>query len=315
MMPNHLPPGNSLVGFAKVCQYLNISRASVDLSLSQAAVSRQISSLERLLDVALFNRRVDGVALTPEGERFANTVLPAIAAIKQAMDEAVSPLSPLDHLNLFAKGCISAQWLTPNIYQFRDAHPQAKIRIFSSTNAMDAKSNLIDIGIQYGPMNQRGFENTGRWKDEVIVVCSPEMKRCIPDDMSIVDIPHYPLIHLDGNRAIWSWEQYLENFGINRSVGEINLCFNNYQNAIDSAFRGKGLLLATRFLIYSAFQEGKLVQVGDYSIPSSKDLYLYIRPSTCTSKLARDFIDWIQTEFNTMLYAPTLLLHGQPPHD
>ncbi len=300
-----IPPASSLIGFTKVCQHLNISKASQDLCMTQAAVSRQINTLERFLGVSLFDRYSHGVVLTPEGERFAHTVLPAVDSIKQAVDALVSPLSPMDHLNVFAKGCISVQWLTPNIYRFQDGHPRAKIRIFSSTNSMDAKANQIDIGMQYGPMNQRGFEHKGKWADQVIIVCSPELKRRIPEVSSVEELPDYPLIHLDGdNRAIWSWEQFFSKFGIDSSASEIQLAFNNYQNAIDAALLGKGLLLGTRFILNRSLQEGKLERIGRFSTPSKHHVYLYIRSSTCTSSVALDFINWIQTEVSSILGTP-----------
>ncbi|WP_072524524.1 LysR family transcriptional regulator [Clostridium sp. Marseille-P3244] len=56
--------------FITVAEYLNFSRASEVLRITQPAVSHQIQSLEEELDVRLFNRTSKTVSLTPEGIRF-----------------------------------------------------------------------------------------------------------------------------------------------------------------------------------------------------------------------------------------------------
>nr|WP_277399317.1 LysR family transcriptional regulator [Burkholderia sp. Ac-20384] len=54
-----------------LAQHLTFSRASVDVNLSQPALSRSIQSIEAELGVALFDRHPNGVSLTPYGKVFA----------------------------------------------------------------------------------------------------------------------------------------------------------------------------------------------------------------------------------------------------
>lgn len=56
--------------FVTVAEYLNFSKASTVLKITQPAVSHQIQSLEKELDVKLFNRTSKNVTLTPDGHLF-----------------------------------------------------------------------------------------------------------------------------------------------------------------------------------------------------------------------------------------------------
>lgn len=56
--------------FVTVAEYLNFSKASSVLKITQPAVSHQIQSLEKELDVKLFNRTSKNVTLTPDGVVF-----------------------------------------------------------------------------------------------------------------------------------------------------------------------------------------------------------------------------------------------------
>ena len=62
-----LPPANSLVVFEAAARHLNFTRAAQELSVTQAAVSRQIQLLEDHLGTALFQRSPRALKLTPPG--------------------------------------------------------------------------------------------------------------------------------------------------------------------------------------------------------------------------------------------------------
>lgn len=53
--------------FLSVAEYLSFARAAEQLNMTQPAISHQISSLEKELDVQLFVRTTRSVTLTEEG--------------------------------------------------------------------------------------------------------------------------------------------------------------------------------------------------------------------------------------------------------
>ena len=70
---------NQLKTFTEVAHIGNLTQAAERLHLSQPAVSAQIKSLEKRLDVTLFKRTTNGMELTPAGEVF----LPEAEALLQ----------------------------------------------------------------------------------------------------------------------------------------------------------------------------------------------------------------------------------------
>lgn len=73
----------------------NFTRASVELALSQPALSRSISRLEEEIGVPLFERKSRGVILNKYGEIFlqhANRALSEIDAAKQEINDLINPL-------------------------------------------------------------------------------------------------------------------------------------------------------------------------------------------------------------------------------
>lgn len=87
--------------FIAVAEYLNFSRASEALKITQPAVSHQIRSLEEELDVPLFNRTSKTVSITPEGIRF----LPDAELILKTAVSAKERLGRREQFLPFEIGC------------------------------------------------------------------------------------------------------------------------------------------------------------------------------------------------------------------
>ncbi len=68
MAASWLPSLESIRKFVVVAEELHFTRAAERLFISQPALSKQIRMLERQLGAPLFDRRSDGVRLTPVGE-------------------------------------------------------------------------------------------------------------------------------------------------------------------------------------------------------------------------------------------------------
>ena len=74
MAAMHLPL-NALRAFEVSARHLSFTRAAIELSVTQAAVSQQVKNLEERLGVPLFRRLPRGLALTDEGQ----ALLPVLA--------------------------------------------------------------------------------------------------------------------------------------------------------------------------------------------------------------------------------------------
>lgn len=82
-----------LLLFLSVADNGNLSRAAIDIGLSQSALSRRISALESELNTRLFHRSGRGVMLTESGQRLVSYA----QTIKKTLDEANVALSAPSH--------------------------------------------------------------------------------------------------------------------------------------------------------------------------------------------------------------------------
>jgi len=68
----------SLRAFEAAARHLSFTRAAIELNLTQTAISHQIKNLEDLLQVKLFVRNANMIALTEVGEVYLRSVRAAI---------------------------------------------------------------------------------------------------------------------------------------------------------------------------------------------------------------------------------------------
>ena len=87
--------------FIAVAEYLNFSKASRELKITQPAVSHQIQTLEEELGVKLFNRTSKSVTLTQEGILF----LPDAQLILKTALSAKERLGSHEHFISLELGC------------------------------------------------------------------------------------------------------------------------------------------------------------------------------------------------------------------
>lgn len=79
-------PLNALRAFEAAARNLSLTRAGLELHVTQAAVSHQVKALEDILGVLLFRRLPRGLALTEEGEALLPVLSDAFRRISDTLE-------------------------------------------------------------------------------------------------------------------------------------------------------------------------------------------------------------------------------------
>ena len=135
--------------FHAVAEAGSFTHAGEHLSLSQSAVSRQISSLEVNLKVSLFHRHARGLELTEQGEmlyRTAHDVFSKVAFAEAMLQDSMS--KPSGELRVTTTVGFGTTWLTPRIRTFIDMYPDIRVRILVSDDELDLRMREADVAIR-----------------------------------------------------------------------------------------------------------------------------------------------------------------------
>src|SRR5258706_66799 len=150
-----LPPLNALRVFEAAARHLSFKEAANELSITQAAVSHQIKSLEDYLGVPLFKRAGRGVQLTEA----ARACLPKLRAglekadppIREPADLASHTLLHDDAMDLVAHGHAWEKWL--ELAGVADKVDGTRGPHFSSNIlSLEAASQKLGVALALRPM-------------------------------------------------------------------------------------------------------------------------------------------------------------------
>ena len=161
--------------FHAVADAGSFTHAGETLSLSQSAVSRQISALEEALQVALFHRHARGLILTEQGETLNRTVREVFA--KLAMTEAQlteSKEKPAGRLKVTTTFGFGSSWLAPRLHGFLAAHPDVSVTLLLDDADLDLSMREADVAIRMHAPRQPDLVQRQLTRINWQVVASPE---------------------------------------------------------------------------------------------------------------------------------------------
>ena len=127
----------------------SFTHAGDALNLSQSAVSRQVSALERDLQTPLFHRHARGLMLTEQGEDLFRTVQDVISKLDATRSRLTdSRERPKGELRITTNLGFGTGWLTPRLRGFLDSYPDVKIKLMLTDDDLDLGMREADIAIR-----------------------------------------------------------------------------------------------------------------------------------------------------------------------
>ena len=229
-----LPPLNALRVFEAAARHLSFKEAAAELSITQAAVSHQIKSLEEYLGVELFRRAGRGVALTeaaraclPRLREGFDSLAAAVETIRERAEET--------ELMITAPPVFTARWLMPRLAEFSKREPKIEVRVVASSKMVDAgaldspalmsgldlREGTSGVEIHLGSGEYPGYRSDRLFGVSMAVVASPELVKGEPPLREPVDLANHVLLHDDAMDLVANgnaWYKWLEAAGVDTAT-------------------------------------------------------------------------------------------------
>jgi DNA-binding transcriptional LysR family regulator len=112
-------------------------------------VSRRIAALEEALGVRLYDRKPDGYALTPHGERVVATVAgidQTVAALEADLSEARGDAGGIVYVSV--PQFFASELLLPALPAFRAAHPAVDLVLNASSALVNVAQREAEVGLR-----------------------------------------------------------------------------------------------------------------------------------------------------------------------
>ena len=169
---------NQIEAFVTIAQVEGFSRAATILHLSQPAISRRISLLERELGVTLFERVHGGALLTEAGRTFLPFARQVLAATRDGL-EAIQLLEQQEQgtIKLALVGTLASTNLTTRLLEFRKTYPQVRLILRTARSkevSALVQSGEVHLGLRYFADPHPGIVSQLVEEEAVVVACSAQ---------------------------------------------------------------------------------------------------------------------------------------------
>ncbi|MGH1419657.1 MAG: LysR family transcriptional regulator [Hyphomicrobiaceae bacterium] len=126
----------------------SFTHAGDTLGMSQSAVSRQVSALEKDLAVSLFHRHARGLQLTEQGDLLFATVAEVMGKLQTAeMLLADTKTKPSGDLRITAPVGFGTIWLTPRMRDFSELYPDINVELILNDEQVDISMREADVAL------------------------------------------------------------------------------------------------------------------------------------------------------------------------
>ena len=249
--------------FVYVAEYESFTRAAKELGISTAQVSRQISALEKRLNIKLLYRTTRKVTLTEEGRVFyqhCRSVLDGLDAAEQAVSNLQS--KPQGRIKLTAPVTYGEQQLLPLVNDFMVQYSDIEVTAFLSNQKIDLVDGGYDLAIRIGKLSDSTMMAKKLSRRTNFVCAAPTYLEKYGTPHALSELSQHNC--LLGTRDYWHFIENGKNADKEKNLrvsGTVQ--YNSGHSLVDAALKGLGIVQLPDYYVQKYLASGELVSLLD----------------------------------------------------
>ncbi|WP_095588158.1 LysR substrate-binding domain-containing protein [Actibacterium ureilyticum] len=290
-MRRFTPSLTALLAFEAAARHMNFTKAAEDLSVTQSGISRQISNLEALLGVKLFERVGSRLILTEIAKSYLNEISSGLDQIEQASVNCVRGQSLEAALMICAHPTLASRWLTPRLHDFLKDRPETILDFVTTTKNIDFTETRIDAAILRGRGAWTATRSQELFREELVVVGAPHAwQGYIPDQE--LDFDTLPTLQNASRPDLWlTW---LHGAGLGHKGAIRGPRFPHSELLISAAKSGLGLAVVPLLYVETELANNELVLPFGGPVPTADSYWLVQPEQRAEMPAAHEFALWVK---------------------
>ncbi|HJV30992.1 MAG TPA: selenium metabolism-associated LysR family transcriptional regulator [Bacillales bacterium] len=284
---------HQLFVFTKVVEHKSFSKAAEDIFLSQSTVSSHIQSLEKMLNVKLFDRVGRESILTPYGERLYEWAIKILKLKDQALLDLNQGMSESRGAIRLAASSVPGQFIIPKmIKKFREEYPNVTFHINQSSSKI-VSEKVLNGSVDFGILGEK-YENDKLvyiplLKEKLVLVTPSTLEMTNP--VKIQEIMNFPFVMRNsdsGTNAIL--ERALKKFHISKEKLNIIAYTDSIQSLIQFVMQGTGAAIISEIAAkeYASTNRINVHEIEDFG--NERYFYLVFNKNKTLSLITKLFI-------------------------
>ncbi len=279
--------------FHTVAEAGSFTRAGDELGLSQSAVSRQISALERELNAPLFHRHARGLILTEQGD----ILFRASRDMRMRLETTRARLAetrerPSGELKITTTVGLGSLWLTQRLPEFLDLYPEIRVELILTNEELDLAMREADVAIRLRQPTQPDLIQRRLFTVHFHIYASPDYIKRFGEPKTLEELDNHRIISFGGDQPSYLLAvHWLSTAGRDlRNPRQNNCVVNNISGLKTAVENGAGIAVLPD---YAADSNAQLVQIlRDVEMPALDSYLVYAEEmrSVARVQVFRDFL-------------------------
>lgn len=271
----------------------SLSKASRDLRLPLATVSRKVAELEAHLNATLLLRSSKGLELTPAGRSYVTAAKAILEQVTEAERAAAGEYTePRGDLVVTAPIMFGRLHVLPVVTRFLAAYPDVSVGLVMTDRVAHFLEDQVDVALRIGPLPDSGLIATRLGSVRHVICASPDYLAAngvptMPDELA-----RHSMISFQSVSALSTWTFESEGVEI-RSSFRSRLSVNTIDGAIDAGLAGAGLIRAVSYQVVEYVRDGRLKIVLESFEQAPRPVHLVYDAQNRLPLKLRAFVDFV----------------------
>lgn len=291
---------NQIEAFINVAKFKSFSKAADSIFLSQPAISAHIASLEKELNVQVFNRTSREVFLTPAGESFLKYAID----ILNIRDKAVYNLVDFNErvsgkLRLSASTTPCNTILPSLIKDFYQQYPDVSFDVVEKSSDKTIEDVIkfnCEIGLVGEFVNDEKIKTYSIMEDDLVIISPSDFN--FPDIIDIEFLLKYKFILRErGSATRKTFEDILQKQGIDLSNLDVHFEVNNLDTLYRFVKSGLGISIVSKNTFKDCISLGFIKESYIKNLSLKRYIYLVVSSKRTLTPAANAFFALCKSQY------------------
>jgi len=283
----------ALNAFEAAARHGSFTLAAKELSLTESAVSRQISLLEESLNVSLFVRIKQRVTLTRSGRLYSEQVRASLRTLEQDTLSIAAHGSGRGNLELAVLPTFAIEWLIPRLPAFYAQYPDVRINMGVRSAPFSFENEHFDAAIHNGKPIWPYANLDFLFGERMVVIARKDL---IGDQIKQPeDILKFPLLYSTTRPE--SWRQWFDLAGVKEIPQPLHSAGFELQSMLVRATEaGLGVGLVPEFFVSESAWANGVVRAHPLAMTAEDSYHLAVPLGMRDNYPLQCFREWIMRE-------------------
>lgn len=283
---------DAIILFVAAVDTGSLAAASRRHGRSPASVTRAVALLENLAREPLLLRSTRQLSLTAAGERHLEVWRKVLLSLAE-LEPGQGGMHLRGTVRITAPELFGRVHVLPAVERFLDAHPDVSTRLILANQILNLIGEGVDVAVRLAALRDSRLTAIRVGQVQTLLCASPDYVRGSGGPKAPDDLTSYDCIGLNVEAEAELWAFRLPGrLGQSRSIRVTpRLRVDSAAALVESALRGKGIILAQSYQVADHLAAGRLVRLLPQYEGAPTPVHVVFSEEVGASGAARAFID------------------------